>query len=131
MRWRLLRAPWGQPRGSERDTLDSSATHLMVCNRQGTLLAVGRLQRNDAGTGQLRYMAVETAFQRSGIGSMLLDALEREARTQGLSTLLLDAREHAVPFYVQRGYRVIGPSHILFGSIQHYRMEKRWQISSA
>lgn len=126
MRWRILRAPWGQPRGSERDALDSSATHLMVCDRQGAVVAVGRLQRNDASTGQLRYMAVETAFQRSGIGSVLLEALEREARAQGLSTLLLDARENAVPFYAQRGYRLIEPSHRLFGAIQHYKMEKRY-----
>jgi N-acetylglutamate synthase-like GNAT family acetyltransferase len=131
LRWRVLRAPWGRPRGSERDAFDATATHLMVCDQQGAVLGVGRLQRDDDGTGQLRYMAVATACQGRGIGSLLLEALEREARAQGLSTLLLHARENAVPFYAQRGYRLMEPSHLLFGSIQHYKMEKRWQISSA
>ncbi len=131
LRWRILRAPWGQPRGSETDALEASSVHRMVCDEHGRVLAVGRLQRDSDGAGQIRYMAVETAYQRHGLGTILLEALEAEARAQGMTVLRLHARENALAFYRRRGYRLIEPSHVLFNSIQHYRMEKRWQTSSA
>jgi len=37
LRWRILRQPWGQPRGSERDSEDDSAFHLLLLTRPGKL----------------------------------------------------------------------------------------------
>ncbi len=35
LRWRILRQPWGQPRGSERDSEDDSAFHLLLVDAAG------------------------------------------------------------------------------------------------
>ena len=124
LRWRILRAPWHQPRGSERDALDGSSTHLMLVDPAGKPLAVGRLHFNTIREAQIRYMAVEVAYQRSGLGSRLLAALEDKARTLAASRMVLDARETALGFYRKKGYRVDGSGPMLFDSIAHVHMSK-------
>jgi len=125
LRWAVLRAPWGRPRGSERDAEDARAVHLMIAAPDGTALAVGRLHRVDGATGQIRYMAVAPRARGQGLGRRILAALEGRARALGLRRIVLDAREEAAGFYLRHGYRVLGRGHLLFGAIPHLRMEKR------
>jgi predicted GNAT family N-acyltransferase len=40
--------------------------------------------------------------------------------------MILQAREGAVKFYQSLGYKVIEKTYLLFGQIQHYKMEKRY-----
>jgi len=120
----VLRAPWGRPRGSERDAEDARAVHLMIAAADGTALAVGRLHRLDEATGQVRYMAVAPHARGRGLGRRMLAALEDRARALGLRRIVLDAREAAAGFYLRHGYRVLGEGHVLFGTIRHLRMEK-------
>ena len=61
LRWKILRAPWNQPCGSERDELESSSRHLMVINSKQAVIAVGRLHFNSIREAQIRYMAVDIA----------------------------------------------------------------------
>ena len=124
LRWRLLRAPWGQPMGSERDGLEDGAFHLMACTPAEEAVAVGRLHFNDPCQAQVRYMAVEPRFRSRGIGALLLRELEAQARLRGAGQMVLDARETAVGFYERCGYRATRPAHTLFGSIRHWHMEK-------
>jgi len=124
LRWRVLRAPW-QQQGPERDESDAISTHRMVCNRQGQVLAVGRVHRVDDTTGQIRFMAVDSGQQRKGYGSLLLNALEQAARELGLHKVILQARENAVPFYRHHGYRTVEKTFLLFDEIQHYLMSKQ------
>ena len=124
LRWRLLRAPWDQPRGSERDGREDGAFHLMACTPADEAVAVGRLHFNDASQAQVRYMAVEPHFRGQGIGALLLRELEAQARRKGAGQVVLDARETAVGFYERCGYRATRPAHTLFGSIRHWHMEK-------
>jgi N-acetylglutamate synthase-like GNAT family acetyltransferase len=124
LRWRILRAPW-QPQGPDRDASDDTSIHRLVCSEPGQVLAVGRLHRVDATTGQIRFMAVDTAQQRKGYGALLLKALEQAARGLGLSRVILQARENAVPFYRNQGYQVQEKTFLLFDEIQHYLMSKR------
>ncbi|MFP4609713.1 MAG: GNAT family N-acetyltransferase [Thiohalophilus sp.] len=124
LRWRILRAPWNQPRGSERDELENSASHRMIVNQDQQVLAVGRLHALDSENGQLRYMAVDPAYRGQGLGKQMLLSLEDAARQQGMTTLVLHAREPVVGFYQQHGYELLGQSHTLFGKIVHYEMHK-------
>jgi predicted GNAT family N-acyltransferase len=124
LRWRILRAPWDQPRGSERDAQDDGSTHLMLIDDGGKPMAVGRLHFNTIREAQIRYMAVEVAHQRSGLGSRLLAALEHRAHELGASVVVLDARETALGFYCKHGYRVCGSGHTLFHCIAHVQMSK-------
>lgn len=124
LRWRVLRAPW-QQQGPERDESDAISTHRLVCDRQGRVLAVGRLHRVDDTTGQIRFMAVDTGQQQKGYGSLLLNALEQAARELGLRRIILQARENAVPFYRHHGYHTVEKTFLLFDEIQHYLMSKQ------
>lgn len=126
LRWRLLRAPWGQPPGSERDEFEELAVHRLVCDLTGRVLGVGRLHcaGGEARHGQIRYMAVDPQWRGQGLGRQLLAALEAAAVRQGLERIDLNAREEAVDFYARQGYAIVGESHILYGAIRHMRMTK-------
>jgi ribosomal protein S18 acetylase RimI-like enzyme len=97
----------------------------MLVNSTGRALAVGRLHFNSIREAQIRYMAVEVDYRRSGLGTRLLTALEHRARALGAARIVLDARETALGFYRKRGYAIDGSGHMLFNRIAHVRMSKR------
>jgi len=124
LRWQLLREPWNQPQGTEKDELEGVAHHLMARTAAGEIVSVGRLHFPDAETAQIRYMATKDSHRRLGIGAMLATRLEEIALTRGARTIVANAREPAVPFYEKLGYRVCGDGRLLFGTIRHKRVEK-------
>ena len=123
LRYRVLRAPWGEPEGSELDDIENRCYHLMVLAND-EVVGVGRLQYNAGGEAQIRYMAVDKDYERNGIGRMIVNALEQEALKNNIRTVVLDAREPAVRFYRNLGYETEKKSYLLFNEIQHYRMSK-------
>lgn len=123
LRWRILRHPWGQPRGSEQDMEEASSYHLMARDGQ-QVIGVARLQFPTDDTAQLRYMAVADAWQEKGVGREIVEHMEGIARQQGARQLFLHARDNALGFYRKLGYEIVEPSYLLFGSIQHYKMQK-------
>ena len=126
LRWRVLRMPWGQPSGSERDELDAAATHVAGFDEVKRLVCVGRLHAVETGVGQFRYMAVEESLRGLGLGQAVLDKLERLAKRQGISVIVLDARESAVGFYRRNGYEAVGEGHVLFDEVRHSKMKKKF-----
>ncbi len=124
LRWELLRKPWNQPEGSEKDELEDSAFHIMVCENDGTVVGVGRLHFNNEYESQIRYMAVEDSYRGRGIGKIVLSKLEEAAKSGGAGQIVLNARETAVKFYEKAGYEVTEPAHTLFGAIKHFKMRK-------
>ena len=124
LRWRILRHPWNQPRGSERDSLDQSAFHLLVADDSGRTLACGRLHLNSPSEAQVRYMAVDEDVQGRGYGSAILAGLEAEARRLNVSQVVLNARDNAIVFYRKHGYATTGEADTLFESVRHVRMAK-------
>src|SRR5438067_3257204 len=73
LRWRILREPWGQPRGSERDSMDDSAFHLFLLDSARKPLACGRLHFNALHEAQVRFMAVNENARGRGYGSRILE----------------------------------------------------------
>lgn len=124
LRWRVLRQPWGQPRGSERDDLDAEGFHLMVRGSAGAVVAVGRLHLNSPSEAQVRYMAVDETCRGRGLGSRILSGLEDRALSESVTSVVLNARDSAINFYRRHGYSVEGPVEILFGEVRHFRMRK-------
>ncbi|MEO5719920.1 MAG: GNAT family N-acetyltransferase, partial [Chthoniobacterales bacterium] len=124
LRWRVLREPWQQPPGSERDELDSKSFHAALWDEKRPV-AAGRLHFNSPTEAQIRYMAVESDRQGDGLGSRVLAALEKHARDAGARTVILNARADAAPFYRRHGYTEIGSAGLLFGSIPHFKMIKQ------
>lgn len=128
LRYEILRKPWNQPLGSERDEQEDFAWHLLACDSSGKAMGTARLQQLDDTSAQLRYMAVDTKMQGKGIGKMILQKAERLALQQGMQRVFLQARAHAVPFYQANGYHIIEKTFLLYGEIQHYSMEKRLTV---
>ena len=124
LRWRILRKPWNQPEGSEKDELEGESIHIAVAERDRIPIGVGRLHFNSHEEAQIRYMAVEEGLRSKGAGSLVLEELEKKAKRKGAEYAVLNARENAVGFYEKHGYEVIGKSHTLFGSVRHFRMRK-------
>lgn len=124
LRWQILRKPWNQPRGSEKDELENSSIHIMVCDEEDNLLAVGRAHYNTAEEAQIRYMAVDYMWQGKGIGKTVLDEFEKRIISSGCKKIILHARDNAVKFYERNGYRIVKQSHTLFSVIPHFLMEK-------
>ena len=123
LRWEILRKPWNQPRGSERDDMEDKAIHIMACDGN-KIVGVARLHFNSIKEAQIRYMAVEEGYRRRGIGSMMLRRLEEMAKEKGAEYIILNARENAVNFYKKNRYSIIEKSYVLFNEIQHYKMMK-------
>ena len=124
LRYMILRKPWDQPADTATDALEETSFNACIEVQKGEVIACGRLQENDADTGQVRFMAVNTGYQGKGLGKNVLDFLELEAKNRGLKKIELQARENALAFYKHCGYTVKEKSFLLWGQIQHYHMEK-------
>lgn len=124
LRYRILRQPWNQPPGSERNEGDETAIHAALFEH-GKILGVSRLDYTERVICQIRFMAVETNQQGKGIGEQLMHQLELIALERGHKKIILHAREIAVGFYQKLGYELKEKSHLLFGEIQHFLMEKQ------
>lgn len=125
LRYELLRKPWGQPLGSEKDQDENQSFHRMIINKKtDSVLAVGRIQFISQTKAQIRYMGVSTNYQRKGIGSKILLSLEEIAASKGIKAIVLQSREDSIDFYKSNGYRIIKKTFLLFGKIQHWLMQK-------
>ena len=125
LRYKILRKPWGQPIGSERDKGETKSIHRMIIDdKTGKVLAVGRLQFNSIDEAQIRYMAVLDEFQGQGLGSQIILELEDVARENGNKWMILSARGNTIQFYQNNGYEIVRKTHLLFGEIQHWLMQK-------
>lgn len=124
VRYEILRKPWGQPMHSTKDDTETISVHLLVKDEAGNGIGSGRMQFNSETEAQIRSMAVRDEYQGKGIGKKVIQELERIARARNIKLLCLDSRENAVEFYKKNGFQITAPSYLLFGVIQHYRMEK-------
>ncbi|MDQ3109501.1 MAG: GNAT family N-acetyltransferase [Bacteroidota bacterium] len=124
LRWEVLRKPWNQPLGSEKDEHENSSVHVMAIDERGECVGVSRLQFNSPEEAQVRFMGVRDDQQGKGVGKMLMNYLEEKAKVKGAKKMMLQARENAVPFYLSIGYVEPKKTFLLWGIIQHYKMEK-------
>jgi ribosomal protein S18 acetylase RimI-like enzyme len=125
LRFKVLREPWGQPKGSEILTDEDHADHAMVINDETQkIVGVARMQTNTPTQGQVRCVAVSPDMQGMGVGKLLMSYLEDIAQQKGIQEIILDARENAVKFYLSIDYEIIGESYLLFGVIPHFKMRK-------
>ena len=129
LRYEVLRRPWLQPKGSEKDDDDKSSIHRMIIDESnGKAVAVGRLQFNTNEEAQIRYMAVSDNYQLKGYGNLIVKTLEDIALNKGIRNIILQARENALKFYWKNGYEIIEKSYLLFDEIQHWLMVKKITI---
>lgn len=123
LRFRILRAPLNQPLGSERNDGDQSGQHFALFDND-TIVAIARLDLAEKGVSQVRFVAVDDKIQGKGYGKRIMSAVEVASIEQGNSKMILHARDYAVDFYLHLGYTMLEKSHLLFGTLQHFKMEK-------
>ena len=124
LRWKVLRKPWKQPKGSEKDEREKESIHIMACIGS-KIVGAGRLHFNTEKEAQIRYMAIEEKYRRKGIGRLILKELEKKAKEKGAEYIILNARENAVNFYKKHCYKTVKRTYTLFGSINHWKMQKK------
>src|SRR5512140_3247573 len=81
LRYKVLREPWGHPKGTEKDDYEAISEHFMaVDEKTGEVLGVIKLFEKGTGVGQLSHLAVATEHQHKGIGRFLVESAEQRAR---------------------------------------------------
>lgn len=123
LRWKILRKPWGEARGSEQDQFEDTSEHIAAFENN-KIIGVARLQETAPKQLQLRYMAIAENTQNKGIGKAIILYAETYAREQAYHEIFLHAREKAVGFYLHLDYQMLEKSYCLFDDIQHYKMHK-------
>lgn len=113
LRYRVLRAPLGRPRGSEIFPFENESLHLVAVIDDRVVGCVlfhpdpnGHDGASAAGSGggRLFQMAVEESLRGLGLGRRLVRALERELASRGFTSVHLHARTIVAPFYRALGY---------------------------
>ena len=123
LRFSVLREPWNQPLGSEVLPDEDQAIHAITIEN-GEVVGVARMHESASKQGQVRCVATATKAQGKGIGKAMMAYLEEKAIEKGWTEIVLEARANAAPFYQAIGYTIVAESYLLFGEIQHYRMQK-------
>ncbi len=124
LRWRVLRKPWNQPRGSEKDDLENdSYPFIVILNNK--IVATARFHKNSEKEGQIRYIAVEKEYRKKRIATKLIRYIEGFAISLGVSSIMLNARKTAKELFTKLDYVIIGEGPLLFDEIEHYVMCKK------
>jgi N-acetylglutamate synthase-like GNAT family acetyltransferase len=125
LRFQVLRAPWGQARGTEKDDYEPISRHFMgVDEKTGAVMAVGKLFEKEPGVAWMSHLAVDPQQQQKGLGTQLMKHIEDEARKQGYTRIGVQARLNTTKYFEKAGYVMKGlPAHY-FGTTQVVWMEK-------
>ncbi|MGL5064070.1 MAG: GNAT family N-acetyltransferase [Microcoleus sp.] len=102
-RWVVLRHPLGMEIGSERDSHEDSAIHI-VATIDRTIIASGRLRELFPELGGIAYLAVLPEYQNRGIGTKIIENLIVRAREKQLKQVRVMSRINATRFYHKLGF---------------------------
>jgi N-acetylglutamate synthase-like GNAT family acetyltransferase len=109
LRYKVLREPWGHPKGTEKDDYEPISEHFMaVDEKTGEVLGVIKLYEKAPGVGNFSHLAVSTTHQHKGIGRSLIEAVEDRARERGFKVLGAMSRVTATAYFEKYGYHVAG-----------------------
>lgn len=124
LRYKVLREPWGHPKGTEKDDYEPISEHFMAVNAKGEVLGVAKLYEKSAGVGHISHLAVSGEHHHQGIGRLLVQTVEARAQERGFHSIGSMARVTATRFFEKYGYRVTGISHLHLGTTHLVWMEK-------
>jgi len=125
LRYQVLREPWGQPKGSEKDDYEPISRHLMAVDEQtGELVGVVKWLDRAPGQAWLTHLAVHPAHQKQGIGQLLAKAVEEAAKTLGYASIGAQVRLNATEFFEKLGYRITDIPTQYFATVHTVWMEK-------
>lgn len=124
LRYRVLREPWGQPKGTEKDDYEPISEHFMAIDEKGHVVGVVKLYQKSDCIGYISHLAVAPDCQHQGIGHLLLETVERRARERGFCALATMARATATVYFERYGFHVAGVPTPHLGTTHLVWMEK-------
>ncbi len=125
LRYKVLREPWGHPKGTEKDDYEPISEHFMAVDEQTSeVLGVVKLFEKTPGVGNISHLAVATAHQHKGIGTLLVGYVEKRAHERGFKTLGAMSRVTATAYFEKHGYHIAGIPAPNLGTIHVVWMEK-------
>lgn len=101
---------WRWTRARVRKQIADPETMVLVAAVRGDIAGFAIMRFGDL-DAHLFLLAVQPAYQQSGIGRALLEWLEKSCRTAGIQNIRLEVRwgnRQAQRFYVSNGYRMLG-----------------------
>ena len=128
LREAILRKPLGLSLKNENLGRDSTNT-FFIAEQGDKVIGCVLMEPKDAGTVQLRAMAVYNEWQGQGVGRLLVRALEQNAAGTGYKKIILHARKVVLGFYKSMNYEQVGDEFVEVG-IPHYHMEKVLNLGS-
>ncbi|MBI3190516.1 GNAT family N-acetyltransferase [archaeon] len=123
IRYRILRKPYGAPKGEEKKPEDAIADHRAIF-LGGNMIGIGMIY-DDKGNARIRFIAIDEKYQKRGFGKIMMEELEKSAKEKGYRKIVLWGDEPAVKFYEKLGYKNTGKGPMIFGKIQQYNMGKK------
>ena len=124
LRYKVLREPWGHPKGTEKDDYEPISEHFMAVNEKGAVVGVVKLYQKTDCVGYISHLAVASEHQHKGIGHLLLKTVEQRAREPGFHTIGTMARVTATVYFQKYGFRIAGMPIPHLGTIHLVWMEK-------
>ncbi len=126
LRFEVLRKPWGQPKGTEKDDYEPISQHFMALNQaDGKIVGVVKLFEKEPGIGWFSHLAVAHGYQHLGVGKQLMAAVEDAARESGYTILGCMSRLNTTAYFEKLGFAITGLPDHYFGTIQVAWMEKK------
>ena len=124
VRYKVLREPWGHPKGTEKDDYEPISEHFMAVNEKGEVVGVAKLYEKTESIGHISHLAVLPEYQHKGVGHLLLETVEQRARARGFQTIGTMARVTATVYFEKYGFRIAGMPIPHLGTTHMVWMEK-------
>lgn len=124
LRYKVLREPWGHPKGTEKDDYEPISEHFMAMDEKSNVVGVVKMYKRDECVGHISHLAVAPEYQHKGVGSLLLKTVEDYARAQDFCKLGTMARVTATVYFEKFGFRVVGMPTPHLGTTHVVWMEK-------
>ncbi|HFX17686.1 MAG TPA: GNAT family N-acetyltransferase [Flavobacteriales bacterium] len=122
LRQDLLRTPLGMTFSAEDLEIDQEEWIFALLNDDKPVACLQIRPLSDT-LVKLRQMAVDTNYQKQGLGRLLIQKVEGYLKNNGIKNVELHARKNAKEFYLKLGYQILSDEFIEVG-IPHYKMGK-------
>jgi N-acetylglutamate synthase-like GNAT family acetyltransferase len=124
LRYKVLREPWGHPKGTEKDDYEPISKHFMALNEEREVVGVVKLYKKSDCIGYISHLAVAQEHQHKGIGRLLLETVEQHARANGFCVLATMVRATATVYLEKYGFHIVGVPAPHLGTTHLVSMEK-------
>ena len=124
LRYKVLREPWGHPKGTEKDDYEPISEHFMALDEKCHVVGVVKIYEKSEGVGYISHLAVAVDHQHKGIGRLLLKTVEDRARERGFKVIGTMAQVTATAYFEKYGFRIAGIPSIHLGTTHLVWMEK-------